>query len=367
MSRVVVLCGVLAACADVPERGFESSLVVTTASDGTHVKSPVFELVFAATGAKLPSHLYTAAGVDVLGTDPACGAQSLIGFAAAPAVTVDGGAPVASSELQITAAGPAIVKAHVTFAAPYSCPDATQLSGSADFTIFPSGRIVREDNDLQATTQSLAPSASCGCATAQQNFSFSTYWAFAAAGATQMQPDGSPVSPGVTQACTMYSDHGVAVSFLGGGSTSSDVHLGAVASHVLYWTENASSLEPGMQSMISAINLGPAGQSCDEMMRPLYDEALDVGETSLENTGRDGIFRDDIAVHSSAFVVKTATVVPPGWALSVDLGGADHAAITRSPDLGTNVAVSQREQGTRYLFFFPDALTAGETITITPQ
>ncbi|CAN5320304.1 hypothetical protein BH11MYX1_BH11MYX1_19330 [soil metagenome] len=368
MPRVVVLCAVLAACAEVPipASGEAASLAVTTDSAGTHVKGRSFELAFPVTGVKLPSHLFDAAGVDLLARDATCAAASSIGISAAPAITLEGGATATASALQIQDAGPAIVKAHVTYAAAYSCPDATQLAGATDFTIFPSGRIVREDIGVQATTQPLALAASCGCASTQQNFNFSTFWAFAGTGASQVLTDGSAVSAGATQACTMYSDHGVAVSFAGGTGTTTGFHLGSTSAHLLYWVEDATSLATDTRSMTSAINLGTPGQSCAQLMRPLYDSSIDIGGTVYASTDHDGIYRDTV-VRAGAFDIKTTMTIAPGWAVSVDLGGVDHAAITRTPDLGTTVAVTQRELGTRYLIFFPDGLAAGETITLNPQ
>lgn len=372
MSRVIVLCqglcAVLCACAEIPTRATPAApaLVVTTDSSGTHVRSDAFELGFPAAGVKLPDHLYNAARVDLLGRDPACASQSLIGVSATPAITVDGGSIATASDLQIVNAGPAIVKAHVTYASAYSCPDATAVSGSADFTIFPSGRIVREDLAVQATARPLSLSANCGCATSQQNFSFATFWTFAGIGASQVSTDGSAVAPGATQACTMYSDHGIAVSFAGGSGTSAAFQLGATSAHILYWLEDAASLSTQARSMTSAINLGAPGESCARIMQPLYDSPIDIGGTAYAATDHDGIYRDTV-VRTGAFAIKTPTTIAPGWAVSVDLGGAEHATIGRTPDLGTTVAVSQRELGTRYLVFFPDGLDAGETIVITPQ
>lgn len=367
MSRVI-LCLVLCACAEVPTRTLPDApaLAVTIDSTGTHVKSKTFELTFPGDGVKLPDHLYNAAGVDLLGRDPGCAAPSLIGITVAPAITVDGGATATASDLQLVDAGPAIVKAHVTYASSYSCPDATALSGSADFTIFPSGRIVREDLAVQATARSLSLSASCGCATSQADFSFATFWAFAGAGASQVSTDGSAVVAGATQACTMYSDRGIAVSFAGGSGTSAVFQLGATSAHILDWVDQATSLSTQARSMTSAINLGAAGESCARIMEPLYDSPIDIGGTAYGATDHDGIYRDTV-VRTGPFAIKTSATIAPGWAVSVDLGGAEHATIGRTPDLGTTVAVSQRELGTRYLVFFPDGLAAGETIMVTPQ
>ena len=164
----------------------------------------------------------------------------------------------------------------------------------------------------------------------------------------------------------MYSDHGIAVSFAGGGSTSTEFQLGETSAHVLHWIADATSLSTKTFSMTSAINLGSAGQTCDQIMQPLYDSPIEIAGTTYPYTDHDGIYRD-AGARIGAFEIRTSTRIAPGWAISVDLGGTDHATITRTPDLGTTVAVPQRELGTRYLIFFPDGLGPGETITITPQ
>lgn len=370
MSRAVVLCAVLGACADVPTPvAFAGlSLVVTTDGDGTHVKSDVFEIDFPATGVLLPTHLLDATGQELLGSNPACAAESLVGVSVTPALTVAGGSSATSSKLTVVEAGPGVVKIRVTYAATYPCPSATSLSGSTDFTIVPSGRIVREDS-VQPTAEVLSPSASCGCATSQQNFAFSTFYTFAGAGASQVQTDGTPIADDVFQSCSMYSNHGIAVSFAQLTDTHTRYHAGATAAHVLDWYANATTLPTDQKPMTSAIQIG-AGATCQQLQAFLADAPISIGDTQLDSTDHDGIYRDNLAVHTSAFDIKPQPGkpnIPPGFAISVDLGGADHATITRSDGLEGTIGVPQREDGSRYLIFFPGGLAAGETITITPQ
>lgn len=372
-SRAWVLF-LVAACADVPTPPqFDGpGLIVSTDSVGTHVdsyNSNVFSLVFSATGAKLPIQL-TANEKDYLGTATGCAADSGVGFTLAPALTVAGGSPASTSTLTVIDPGPGVVKVRVAFDSAYNCPSATSISGTSDFTIFPSGRIVREDS-VSPTKQALTPSATCGCASAQQNFTFSSAWTFDGVGAMQVQEDNSPVGPDVFLACTMYgtTHPGLAVSFANIAGSHTRFQTGATATHAIDFDADATSLATDTKVMTSAIQIGGAMETCHQLLVPLVDVPLQIGAQTYPYTDHDGVYRDvNGGVRTAAFdIVATTKPVPPGFAVSVDLGGADHATIVRNPDLGVAVGVPQREADTHYLIFFPDGLAVGETITITPQ
>lgn len=372
-SRVWVLL-LVAACADVPTPPqFDGpGLVVSTDSIGTHVdsyNSNIFSFIFSATGAKLPIYL-TANGEDYLGTSTACAADSGVGFTIAPALTVAGGSPASTSMLTVIDPGPGVVKVRVAFNSAYSCPTATAIIGTSDFTIFPSGRIVREDS-VTPTTQELTPSATCGCASAQQNFTFSSAWTFDGAGATQVQEDNSAVAPDVFLACTMYgaTHPGLGVSFANITGSHTRFHTGATATHAIDFDADATSLATDTKPMTSALQIGAATETCHQLLVPLVDVPLQIGAQTYAYTDHDGVYRDvNGGAHTAAFdIVATTKPVPPGFAVSVDLGGADHATIVRTPDLGVAAGVPQHEADTHYLIFFPDGLAVGETITVTPQ
>jgi hypothetical protein len=278
------------------------------------------------------------------------------------------------SVITVVQPGPVIAKIHVTFAVNYSCPGAETLQGSTDFTIFPSGRIVREDLSIQPSTDTLAKAGNCGCQQESdsanfKNLFFGTFWAFDPTGATQVQPDGTPVVDDVYAACTMYAKRAVGVSFEYIAGTAVRYHAQTTASHALDWDIDQTSLAPTPQNMTSAIqvsNTPPASAAdCNAIIAKLADVPLDIGNTPMGTSGHDGIYRDTVP-HTAPFVIKPETLnVPPGWAISVDLAGSDHATIVRSPPTG-HPALVQRELGTTFLMFFPDGLAPGETITITP-
>ena len=378
--RVAVLCLVVA-CADVPTPPqFDGpGLVVSMDGDSARVDSynaNDFSLIFSSTGAKLPVHLI-ANGVEYLATSfTACAGDSGIGFTLAPALTVSGGSPAVSSTLTVIDPGPGVAKVRVAFDSTYNCPDATAMSGTTDFTIFPSGRIVREDS-VAPTTQVLAPSAACGCASAAEPFTFSSAWTFDGVGATQVQEDGSPVSPDVLLACTMYgaTHPGLGVAFANISGSHTRFHTGDTATHAVDFAANATSLATDAKPMTSAIQIGAGMETCGQLLVPLFDVPLQIGTETYCTTDHDGVYRDvNGGAHTAGFDLTPTSCnnmpvkpIPPGFAVSVDLGGADHATIVRTPDLGVAVGVPQHEADTHYLIFFPDGLALGEKITITPQ
>jgi hypothetical protein len=382
-SRVWALI-LVSACADAPTPPqFDGpGLVASTDSiNGTRVDSyndntNGFSFLFSTTGAMLPSALY-ANGENYLGTSTACADDSGIGFTIAPALTVAGGSPASTSTVTVIDPGPGVAKVRVEFNSAYSCPAATAISGTSDFTFFPSGRIVREDS-VTPTTQVLAPSATCGCASAQQNFTFSSAWTFDGVGATQVQDDNSPVAPDVFLACTMYGTTypGLGVSFANISGAHTRFHTGATATHAIDFAADATSLTTDTKQMTSAIQIGTmqkgtsvVTETCHELLVPLVDVPLQIGTETYPYTDHDGIYRDvNGGAHTEAFdIVATTAPVPPGFAVSLDLGGADPATTVRTPDLGVAVGIPQHEADTHYLIFFPDGLGVGETITITPQ
>jgi len=319
----------------------------------------------------MPEHLLVQGGqVDLLGTDAHCQGESLVALEVEPAAAAAAGES-GRSDITVIAAGPAVAKIHVTYAVDYTCPDPQTLSGTTDFTIFPSGRIVREDSG-QPSTGTLGKTGACGCQqeTDPQNFhdlSFSSFWAFAPDGATQVQADGSPVDVDVFDACTQYATRSVAVSWVMQAGTSTRYHASAAASHILDWTSDATSLAPDLKSIASTIQIDNTGASCHDVLARTAFAGLSVDDVTLSAPDHDGIYRDPMPHKGSFVIVPSGKALPPGFAMSIDLGGAHHALITRTPSIAGPVAVVQPDDGDRYLLFFPAGLALGESITIEPQ
>lgn len=376
---------VLVGCAHVDEpAGLAGPTIAVTTDSAVHVIGPDFQLDFAATGLRLPEHLTVNHGqVELLGDD-ACSLEGKIGVAVAPAVAAIAGTGhgevAARSQITTLLAGPAVAKVRVSYEVDYLCPAAQTLVGTSDFTVFPSGRIVREDFVTTSSTSRLTKVGSCGCQqeTQPQNFhdlAVTTFWAFDPVRATQVQRDGSPVTSqrdDVLEACTMYPERaiGVAWGYQAGIGVRYQPH--AAASHVLDWTASTdhTALDPAPRAMVSAIQISnqpPAAPSdCAAVLAGLADVPLQIGDAQAALTDHDGIYRDP-AIHTGRFTIKPAGfAVPPGFAVSIDLGGASHAVLSRSP-AAARVGITQREAGDRFLIVFPEGLAPTETITIEPK
>jgi hypothetical protein len=371
----------LMGCASVSEPPDFSTpgIFIEQNGDDVRVIAPDYEFDFAATGVHLPEHLKVNQGLtELLGTDAPC-YENRAGFSVSPALSVAAGMSgfAVRSEITPLLAGPAVAKVEVTFAVDYGCPGLETVSGKTDFTLFPGGRIVREDVMVTPSTHRLGKSGNCGC---QQEFDpmnfhnlfFTSFWAFDPGNASQVQADGSPVTEDVYAACTMYPDRavGVAWAMVPGTATRFQPHI--AASHILDWVSDQMALDPAPQSITSAIqvsNAQPAGPAdCGKVLARLADVPLQIGKTRLDATDHDGIYRD-LTPHPDAFTITAPdAAVPPGFAISVDLGGADHAVVSRSP-AADPIAIAQREieGSSRFLFVFLDGLAPGDTLMIEPR
>jgi hypothetical protein len=267
-----------------------------------------------------------------------------------------------------------VVKVKVTYEAEYSCPGPETLQGATEFTLLPGGRIVREDNMITPSSNQLGLDLHCGCQQEtdpqnRHNLFFSSFWTFDPSRAKQVQPNGSDVTEDIYAACTMYPDRAVGVRWEMRAGTNTRFQA-TPAMHVLDWASNATTLDPTPQSITSAIQIStqsPAGPSdCGKILALLDDVPLQIGNTMLPLTDHDGIYRDP-AVHTDSFeITPRDQAVPAGFVVSVDLGGASHAELTRSP-AKTPLAIVQRESETRFLIAFVDGLAPGESVTIEPR
>jgi hypothetical protein len=376
--RHAIVLAVLVGCASVGDpTGLTAPGMYTEADAAVRVFSPgKYQMDFSATGLHLPEHLLVNEGVvELFGADMPC-FENRAGFSVIPALSAYAGVQAKTSEITPVLNGPAVVKVHVTYEVEYSCPGPETMHGASDFTFLPGGRIVREDVMVAPSTNTLGVVANCGCqqnSTMPHDLAFTSFWAFdPGKQATQVQANGSPVgaADNVYQACTMYPERAIGVSWQMQAGTSTGFHPNAAAAHVLYWASGAKTLDPSPRSITSAIqiwNTPPGAPSdCAKVLALLADVPIQIGNTVLESTDHDGIYRD-AAVHTSSFTVTAhGTAVPAGFAISVDLGGATHALVTRSP-AKDSIGVAQRESDNRFLIAFVDGLAANETVTIEPR
>lgn len=365
-----LLFGVTAGCAQTPPAPFREPSVQVTTDQGVRVTAATFELDFAATGIHMPERLLVNHS-DVLGAIDPCQGENRIGIWVKPAIQASAGGSAGSSDIAVLASGPAMAKVRVTYEINYSCPTNERLTGTTEFTILPAGRIVREDIDIKPSSNPLSLGGQCGCAQpTDTDLFFSSFWAFAAGG-KQVLADGSKVdveSDAVYEACTTYDHHAIGVAWQRIGTTHSRAERPV---HVLNWPmTDHKMLEATPQSVTSAIQISatPLAQDsdCGELIDRLADVPLTIGAMRFAATDHDGIYRDP-AIHNAAFDIAAGDVaVPAGFAISVDLGGASHAVITRDGE-PLQAAVVQREAGNRFVIAFGDGLALGEHVTIEPR
>jgi hypothetical protein len=376
MRHAIVLTALVgcASAGDAP--ALSSAGMSVEEGDAVRVFGPNYEVDFSSSGLHLPEHLIMSQGqVDVLGTDLPC-LESRVGFSVMPAVSADAGMRGKDSRSTITTllTGPAVAKVRVTFEVDYDCPTTETLTGSTEFTLFPGGRIVREDVMVAPSSHKLGVVGRCGCQQETdpskfQNLAFTSFWAFEPSQASQVQADGSRVTSGVYAACTMYPGRAIGVAWAMQPGTGTRFSPDHAASHILDWVFDQPTLDATPRSMTSAIQLSngaPTGPAdCGPLLAALADVPLQLGGTRLAATDHDGIYRDP-AVHAAAFTITPGdAAVPPGFVVSIDLGGASHARLTRSP-ASAQIGVVQRESGDRFLIAFIDGLAPGESIAVEP-
>jgi hypothetical protein len=190
MKREIAVAAVLATgCLSVPPYKPEAlvSFTETGTKPGTGgtVAGPGFALHFAdGAGFHFPDALMID-DVDVMGHDPApgCSGQNEAGLLVSPSsrISADGDAPPVTNRLVPVLRGPAVVKVKLEWATRLDCMVDRTPGGTATFTVFPDGHIVRYDTILDPIKTAISPSE-CACGM-QGNVQFNVvaYWTFAGA------------------------------------------------------------------------------------------------------------------------------------------------------------------------------------------
>jgi hypothetical protein len=381
LMRPGLLGGVLlAGCADPGTFVAGPALVTVTDNAGrVTVTTPNYTIDFAPTGVRMPDR-FVVEGEEMFGTDPElCNKESFAGIGVFPAVNAIAGdqGTAQRSTLDHPMTGPFIAKVNVSYEVDYECGGPQTLKGQTLFTFFPTGRIVREDRGVQPSSTTLTKTANCGCqqgANPPSDLFFTSYWAFTRSDAEQVNNEGTVVTEGVDQACNIYPDRAIAISWQGQDPTTR-IGPNAAASFVYDLASGVDSLPAAPRGLFSGIQVstanGLARTECNDLLLHLADGPIMIANELLEFTGIDGIYRPKNP-HPDTFDIVTdgANPVPAGFAASIDLGGATHAVVTRTPAKPDFVLV-QREEGVaddkHFIFVFPDGLAPGEKITIEPR
>lgn len=158
------------------------------AGGGGTANGPGFALHFASTGFHFPDALMID-DVDVLGhaMSPACDAEDGAGFQflPTPRISAGPGAMTVTNRLVPVLRGPAVVQLKLDWASQFPCMDGSSVlpNGSSTFTVFPDGRIVRDDMladpNPPGQTPPVAGNCNCDSGTMKAGFTISSYWTFA--------------------------------------------------------------------------------------------------------------------------------------------------------------------------------------------
>jgi hypothetical protein len=330
-------------------------------------------------------------GDNVLGHDATseCFGQDELGFLIAPTsrISAHGGASPVMNRLEPVLRGPAVVKVALTWATQLTCNPDRKPSGTATFTVFPDGRIVRYDTIVDPSAASIAAST-CSCGDMNQQFNVVTFWTFAgAAFQTLYAPDDNgvplPLPPGrlianYDTSCVAAPAHQVALAWresmntelstsstsIRFGHTLSDVGTSILAS---YSYENNSAIF--IEHTTEMDRCAEANKRAEEYVTP---STLFVNQAPKMTLGRDGIYGGD-----------DGSGVKPGLPVSgrVELTGPvkssfavwlrfPHAvdALRATLESATGAwYMPQRVDDTSWIVWFRSGITAGQTIAIEPR
>ncbi len=203
--------------------GSGGSLVgVTVVGDGMNedltVTAPDLVLNFPGTGIHLPDQLKIG-GVNVLGEQDGCGYENRTGIALYPIYSVSVGQtwPIeagdsVTSTIERLASGPAFAQVNVSWSGLFHCTASTRTAaGNSTFTIFPDGRIIRDDH-IEPPTSTMVGGSACGCSTATSNYFLTSYVTLDNLHFTHLAYDATPsTTPMVTDVAlsTLMDNNGV--------------------------------------------------------------------------------------------------------------------------------------------------------------
>jgi hypothetical protein len=363
--RWLVAVVAAAGCATVPAGpGDRRLLDVDTATGRVSTTSgaPIqFTIEFGDHAVRMPQRIVIDGVNRVAAGD--CPSESGIGIGVYPALNAVapalGGAD-GTGGLTVELAGPTVARIAVDWTASYPCMASQQQAhGTSKFTIFPNGRIVRNDTAKPTETSLTVDNNECGCG-GPSNFYFTSFWMFSHG--QNVMPDGSPVTDGAMASCAVYSNHTIAVAWPDTATRVLDFTGGSAFVHD--WLNDSPTLPATQQEVTSAIMLSKqtAPASCGTVLADLDDFPIMVAGSSV-STDDSGIYIDK-RQHGDRVDISAPRRIPKGFAVSLDVGGS--AEVTRSPGVPGDWYGTQPD-GDATVFWFRDGLGVGETISIDPR
>jgi hypothetical protein len=341
MSRVALLACV--GCASVPpaeDSNVRGGPELTVYDDGAEISGTGFSMSFAKTGVRLPTSLIH--GEEVFGTS-SCPTPSRAGVSVAPFQTAVGermasGFDQAKNTLDVTMAGPAVVEIAVAYEVPYACEGPQALRGTATFTLFPSGRIVRRDTVQASTGQMITNATACTetCNGVQRDATLEVFWALRA-GSQRSRADDTPIAAGSTvdgeMSCAANEIHTAAIAW---GSSMTRAGEPVVGQALLYTHELFDKLAAVPQATLtstSVILVAPGRELCSTVMRRLRVPpaiVFDSGTPRDVMIDASGIYSDVTTGDRVEVRPRAGESIDDGFAVRLAIRDPEHLRLRRS-------------------------------------
>lgn len=378
MHRVVWVTAVCAAaCAEIPDRGPANATDVKVDGTTMEVKGQNFLLQFATTGVRLPI-AFDHEGISLLASDQ-CPEPSLAGVSLAPMTTAVGGRQVvpaleAGNTIAVRWPGPLVAQIVVGYQMEYTCNGTQILDGTSTFTVFPSGRVVRNDAVKPTQGPTISTVTCGGCSGPTSTARFESFWALAPGGErVQIDDAGSEqmLMPGAVSrtatACALYSTHGVAMTWKGDGVPSTEARAQDVPLEFRYdFIPPTDTLASAQQTGRSTFAFGPSGLTCTELAAEVDEPTLEIGGRPIDASAF-GIYEYSERI-SSAIEVRTQRLegYDHGVALRLEVGTPDHLRVEHASG-GAVEYFLQPDGDTAYIIWIPNGVPHDDPIVIEPS
>lgn len=381
----------LAGCLSVPAYAPEVAVTYTESGTGGTAAGPGFALHFAdGNGFHFPDALLID-GNDVLGhaTAPGCADEDEAGIAVSPTMRISahGGASPVMNQLVAALRGPAVVQVRLDWATRFACNLDRTPRGTATFTVFPDGRIVRHDIVADPATSPLLPAdCSCGGDMGTQ-FTITAFWTLARSRFMQIYapdarafPDPSEVITNMSTSCIDSTGYQVAFGWRetdGMTILSGDSVIGFGRD----LTQFAQSLSQFSFKNRSALFIGRTGCGAGvaralEYAAPSCRPDSSLACLSINGTGTtpaevDGIYGGDTGTGMPGLDVGMGATELKGSlksAFAVWLRFPRAVSAVRATLQGAQGAwyVPQQVDDRSWILWFRDSLSASQMITVEP-
>jgi hypothetical protein len=333
-----------------------------------------FSMTFASTGVRLPISLVH--GTEVFGTNT-CPSPSRAGVSIEPFATAVGGEPAVGSAVNTYALalrGPAVVQVAVGYEVPYDCDGKQSLRGTSTFTLFPSGRIVRNDAVRASTGLNIADATACAaCDGIPRQAALHAFWALDAKAGERFEVTDTAIARNTTASipfsCAKYLTHTAAISWSGDLGTApartSDTPSTFVYAYDFF--TKSSTVPQAEQTARSTMLVAPNEQMCADMFTRLQLPATivvdDGGVTTDARLDAFEIYRAD-GTHRGRIELRppAGEAVPDGFAIDLDIGSIEHLRVERRSN--EPIASTVQREGARSIIWIEDGIAAGDAIII---